>query len=69
MFMIRRKYISAALGGLVVVVALAYFYSGHETPSGQPPLASLTAETLPQFETAFNAAKTDVRVLVFLSPT
>ena len=68
MFMTRRTYISATLGGAVIAF-LVYFFSGHETPAGQAPLTSLTTETLPQFETAFNAAKTDVRVLVFLSPT
>ena len=69
MSMAPRKYIPAALSALVVVAALVYFYGGHETPAGQPPLASLTSETLSQFETAFDVAKSDVRVLMFLSPT
>lgn len=69
MFMARRTYIAATLGGLALIGVLVYVYGGHETPSGQPPLTSLTTETVPQFETAFNAAQTDVRMLVFLSPT
>lgn len=69
MFMTRRKYISATLGGLAVIAVLVYLFSGHETPAGQAPLTSLTTETLPTFEAEFNAAQTKVRVLMFLSPT
>jgi hypothetical protein len=65
----RRKYILAAVGALVVIGALLYFYGGSQTPSGQPPLARLTTENVSQVERAFNAAKTDVRLLVLLSPT
>ena len=69
MSMANRKYIPAAVGALAVVAVLVYLYAGHETPAGQPPLASLTPETLSQFETAFDSAKRDVRVVLFLSPT
>jgi hypothetical protein len=65
----NRKYIPAAVGVLAVVAVLSYLYAGHETPAGQPPLASLTPDTLSQFETAFDSAKSDVRVVLFLSPT
>jgi hypothetical protein len=65
----NRKYIPAAVGALAVVAVLLYLYAGHETPAGQPPLASLTPDTLSQFETAFDSAKSDVRVVLFLSPT
>ena len=65
----NRKYIPAAVGALAVVAVLLYLYAGHETPAGQPPLASLTSETLSQFATAFDSAKGDVRVVLFLSPT
>jgi hypothetical protein len=65
----RRKYILAVIGAIVVSAALAYFYGGSQTPSGQPPLARLTTENLSEVESAFNAVKTDVRLLVLLSPT
>jgi hypothetical protein len=65
----NRKYIPAAVGALAVVAVLVYLYAGHETPAGQPPLATLTPDTLSQFETAFDSAKGDVRVVLFLSPT
>jgi len=67
--MANRKFIAAAVGALAVVAVLLYLYAGHETPPGQPPLASLTPETVSQFETAFDSAKNDVRVVLFLSPT
>jgi hypothetical protein len=52
----NRKYIPAAVGALAVVAVLVYLYAGHETPAGQPPLATLTPDTLSQFETAFDSA-------------
>ncbi|HEX4807923.1 MAG TPA: hypothetical protein VH325_03285 [Bryobacteraceae bacterium] len=65
----RRKSILASIAALVVIGALVYFYGGSQVPSGQPPLARLTTQNLSQIETAFNAATTDVRLLVLLSPT
>ena len=67
--MTRRKYILAVSAVILVIAALVYFYGGSATPSGQPPLARLTAENISQVQSAFNAARDDVRVLVLLSPT
>jgi len=65
----KRKYVvSGAIGG-VLVAALVYFYGGSQTPSGQPPLRSLTAENLNELKKDFNAAKNETRVLLLLSPT
>jgi hypothetical protein len=67
--MSRRKYIWASVAALAVIAVLVYLYGGSQTPAGQTPLARLTTQSLPQLETAFNAAKSDVRLLVLLSPT
>jgi hypothetical protein len=67
--MSRRKYVLAATVAILIIGALVYFYGGGQTPSGQPPLARLTPGNISQVQTAFNAAKDDVRVLVLLSPT
>jgi hypothetical protein len=64
-----RKYIAGAILGLVALAALFYFYGGSQTPSGQPPLRSLTAQNAGEIRDQFNAAKSEVRVLLLLSPT
>ena len=55
---------SVALG---ILAALFYLYGGHQTPSGQPPLAELNAANLGQLKNEFNARQP--RILVLLSPT
>ena len=59
---------------LVVVLLLVfgagyYFYGGHSTPKGQPPLVSFSSGDLTPLKTAFNASTSSVRVVVMLSPT
>ena len=65
----KRKHIVGAFIALVVLVALFYFYGGSKTPSGQAPLRSLTAQNIGEIRDEFNATKSDVRVLLLLSPT
>jgi hypothetical protein len=65
----RSKYILLAILTLALVGVLFYLYGGSQVPSGQPPLQSLTPQTLAGIENAFNAAKNEVRVLLLLSPT
>ena len=66
------------LSAAVVVLSLVFpqaagavvsLTGGNRTPAGQPALADLTPRTAPDLRTAFNAAKDDARLLVFLSPT
>jgi hypothetical protein len=60
---------------LLVVVLLAafgavyYFYGGHSTPKGQPPLVSFSSGDLTPLKTAFNGSASSIRVVVMLSPT
>jgi hypothetical protein len=49
--------------------AVTYLYGGYETPAGQPRLESLTAANLAGIRDAFNNARDQVRVVLFLSPT
>jgi hypothetical protein len=65
----KRKYILGTLLGVILVVALVYFYGGSQAPPGQPPLESLTAQNVADVKNQFNSAKDDVRVLLLLSPT
>jgi hypothetical protein len=65
----KFRYIVGALAAVLLAGGLFYFYSGRQTPSGQPPLDSLTAENVAEVKNQFNAAKDSVRVLLLLSPT
>jgi hypothetical protein len=64
-----RKHILIPAVAIVFAGALFYFYGGHQTPNGQPPLRKLTTQNVAELKNAFNAAKGDVRVLLLLSPT
>jgi hypothetical protein len=65
----RRGWIAIALAG-VVLVALAQRQLGtHDSPAGQPPLASLDAASLEMLRADFNRAAGDLRIIVLLSPT
>ncbi len=65
----NRKRILLILIFLVVFGTLYYFYGGHSTPQGQPPLVSLSPGDLTPIKTAFNASADSIRVVVMLSPT
>ena len=54
---------------LVAFGAVYYFYGGHSTPKGQPPLVSFPSGDLTPLKTAFNGSASFVRVVVMLSPT
>ena len=64
-----RKSFLGLIAAVLLIAALVYFYGGSQTPAGQPPLASLIPQNVVMIKSAFNAAKDDVRVLLFLSPT
>ena len=64
----RRYIVGAVLVGLMAAAGL-YLYGGGQTPSGQPPLKNLGAQSVGEIKNEFNAAKDDVRVLLLLSPT
>lgn len=65
----KFRYIVGALVAVLLAGGLFYFYGARQTPSGQPPLDSLTAVNVVEVKNQFNAAKDSVRVLLLLSPT
>ena len=65
----KRRNIALSVAALAAFGALFYLYGGHQTPTGQPPLADLNAANLTQLKDEFNASRADVRLLVLLSPT
>ena len=65
----KRRNIGLGLTALVVLAGLVYLYGGHQTPSGQAPLANLNSTNLSELKDEFNGSQADVRMLVLLSPT
>jgi hypothetical protein len=53
--------------GLLVIVF--YLWGSTHTPVGQPPLVSLNQANVAQFQQSFNAAISDTRIVLLLSPT
>jgi len=65
----RSRSVGLGLTALAIVAGLFSLYGGHQTPSGQPPLADLNAANLGELKNEFNGSQTSVRMLVPLSPT
>jgi hypothetical protein len=65
----NRKRVLLVVVLLLVFGVAYYFYGGHVTPQGQPPLVSFSAGDLTPLKTPFNASASSVRVVVMLSPT
>jgi hypothetical protein len=54
----------------VVILAVAfYLWESSSTPHGQPPLVSLNEGNISEFQRSFNAAVSDTRIVLLLSPT
>ena len=65
----KRRNVGLALAALVIFAGLFYLYGGHQTLTGQAPLADLNAANLSELRNEFNGSKGNVRMLVLLSPT
>jgi hypothetical protein len=53
----------------LLLAAAAYLWGPSSVPPGQPPLLTLTAGNLSEFETAFDADTSVPLVVLLLSPT
>ncbi|MDQ6706325.1 MAG: hypothetical protein M3Z85_10170 [Acidobacteriota bacterium] len=69
MNLITKKRALIAVAALAILGTLLYFYGGHQVPPGQPALSSLTPENVSEIKNAFNSAKSEIRLLLLLSPT
>lgn len=65
----KLRSIGPGLAALAVFAGLFYLYGGHQTPSGQAPLADLNSTNLSELKAEFNGSHADIRMLVLLSPT
>ena len=54
----------------IAILALGfYLWGSSSTPPGQPPLVSLNQANVSQFQQSFNAAISNTRIVLLLSPT
>jgi hypothetical protein len=67
--MVKPKYIVLPLVIILAFVAYWYYWGSSRTPSGQPPLVSLSQSNLDQFKQAFNDAADRTRLVLLVSPT
>ena len=65
----KRRSVGLGLAAFAIFAGLFYLYGGHQTPSGQAPLANLSAANLSELKDEFNGSQANVRMLVLLSPT
>ena len=66
--MTRRRALWLVLAIAISVVGL-YLWGSSSTPPGQPPLVSLNEADVSQFQQSFNAAFSNTRIVLLLSPT
>ena len=65
----RRKRALRLMIATVIVAAGFYLWGSSSTPPGQPPIVSLNETNVAQFQQGFNAAISDTRIVLLLSPT
>jgi len=54
---------------VVTLAVTFYLWGSSSTPLGQPPLVSLNEGNITEFQQSFNAAASDTRIVLLLSPT
>jgi hypothetical protein len=54
---------------ILLVLSGIYFWGPSKTPAGQSPLSTLSESTLANFQSAFDSAADEPRILLLLSPT
>ena len=54
---------------IAILVVGFYFWGSSSVPPGQPPLVSLSEANVSQFQQSFNAAISNTRIVLLLSPT
>ena len=67
--MVKPKHAVLLLLIVLAFVAAWYLWGHYRTPSGQAPLASLTANNLNRFKEAFNDTADRTRLELLVSPT
>jgi hypothetical protein len=66
--MTRKRVLWLVLAIAILAVGF-YLWGSSSTPPGQPPLVSLNEINISQFQQSFNAAFSNTRIVLLLSPT
>jgi hypothetical protein len=66
--MTRNRALSLVFAIAILAVGF-YLWGSSSTPPGQPPLVSLNEADVSQFQQSFNAAFSNTRIVLLLSPT
>jgi hypothetical protein len=64
-----KRILLAAVLAVVLALAGVYFWGPSKTPAGQPPLSTLSESTFANFQSAFDSAAHEPRMVLLLSPT
>ncbi len=54
---------------IILLLAARFYFSGHQVPAGQPPLAEMNSESLAILKSDFNQNPDRLRLILLLSPT
>lgn len=65
----RKRLLTGALLAAFLLLAGVYLWGPSKTPAGQPPLSILSAASFTQFQSAFDSAVDEPRIILLLSPT
>jgi len=65
----RRKRALWLMTAIAIVAVGFYLWGSRSTPSGQPPIVSLNQDNVAQFQQSFDAAISQTRIVLLLSPT
>ena len=63
----NKRNLVAAMIAVLLLLAGVYLWGPSKTPAGQPPL--LTLSTFTEFQSAFDSAADQSRLILLLSPT
>ena len=64
-----KQFLIATILAFLLVLASVYFWGPSKTPAGQPPLSTLSDSTFTRFQSAFDSAADEPRLVLLLSPT
>jgi hypothetical protein len=64
-----KRLLVGAMVALLLLFASVYLWGPSKTPAGQAPLATLSESSFANFQSAFDSAADQPRILLLLSPT
>jgi hypothetical protein len=66
---VAKTAVLVAAATLVVALAVRHYFTGHQVPREQPPLADLATASLGSLRGDFNHASDQMRIVLLLSPS